>query len=98
MGLVHTDRVMIIKVCGRWILSVAPDASDKVASLWRSAAEDCASGRDSLSPSETKRKIRRQSSDPCIAAAIMTFDSSAGKPARSSRYSCLSRLWASGMG
>lgn len=32
----HKDRAMIIKVYGRWIPSVAPDAGNKVAALWKS--------------------------------------------------------------
>jgi integrase len=30
----HKDWAMIIKVYGRWIPSVAPDAGNKVAALW----------------------------------------------------------------
>jgi integrase len=33
----HKDWAMIIKVYGRWIPSVAPDAGNKVAALWSSA-------------------------------------------------------------
>jgi integrase len=32
----HKDWAMIIKVYGRWIPSVAPDAGNKVAALWAS--------------------------------------------------------------
>lgn len=30
----HKDWAMIIKVYGRWIPSIAPDAGNKVAALW----------------------------------------------------------------
>lgn len=32
----HKDWAMIIKVYGQWIPSVAPDAGQKVAELWKS--------------------------------------------------------------
>lgn len=31
----HNDWAMIIKVYGRWIPSIAPDAGKKVAALWK---------------------------------------------------------------
>lgn len=41
----HKDWAMIIKVYGRWIPSIAPDAGQKVASLWATSGQpDKASG------------------------------------------------------
>jgi integrase len=34
----HKDWAMIIKVYGRWIPSISPDAGNKVAALWAKGA------------------------------------------------------------